>query len=94
MKAKCLYCGNEFYDAQCFFNHTVAHQKSGVNIFPEYDEENMRPSAKMPDCPNCNQDELGMLTPEKVFCYFCSSSWLKENGVWIFCGIGKPKLNV
>jgi hypothetical protein len=61
-------------------------------IFPEYDEVNMRPSAKMPDCPNCNQDELGMLTSEKVFCYFCSSTWLKENGTWVFYGIRDPKL--
>jgi len=30
------------------------------------------PAEKMPDCPSCGEDELGMITPGRAFCYVCA----------------------
>ena len=38
---------------------------------PEWDARNMRPKTKMPDCPACGEDELGMLCETRVYCYMC-----------------------
>lgn len=37
---------------------------------PETDEHGT-PREKMPDCPRCGEDELGMLRPSYAFCYAC-----------------------
>ena len=29
------------------------------------------PLTKMPNCPNCGTDELGMIDKGKAVCYFC-----------------------
>lgn len=42
-----------------------------ISIFPEWDKENMRPKTKMPPCPRCGEDELGMMDKDTVFCYKC-----------------------
>ena len=38
--------------------------------FPELDE-NGTPKEKLPDCPRCEEDELGVIHPELLFCYNC-----------------------
>jgi len=30
------------------------------------------PQEKMPDCPICRKDALGMVTDDEAFCYNCS----------------------
>lgn len=40
-------------------------------VYPEWDTENLCPKTKMPNCPYCEEDELGMLTAGHVFCYAC-----------------------
>lgn len=45
--------------------------------FPKADPEILAryqvatPVSKMPDCDNCGEDELGMLSPDEAFCYQC-----------------------
>lgn len=29
------------------------------------------PKAKMPDCPVCGEDELGVINEKRIFCYRC-----------------------
>ncbi len=41
---------------------------------PKWDEEARRPKSKMPDCPNCLEDELGMINKNRVICYCCNWS--------------------
>lgn len=46
---------------------------------PEWDEKELKPTAKMPNCPRCGEDELGMLHAELTICYACgwkSASWI------------------
>ena len=38
--------------------------------FPELDEWG-RPTAKLPDCPRCGDDELGVIHVCLVLCYRC-----------------------
>jgi len=38
---------------------------------PEWDVEKQRPKTKMPDCPYCKMDELGMVGPNSAICYNC-----------------------
>lgn len=45
---------------------------------PEWDEINMRPTTKMPLCPRCKEDELGMLNKATVFCYNCGLEITKK----------------
>jgi len=44
---------------------------------PEWDFEKMRPKTKMPDCPMCEADELGMINESNIKCYQCglTISW-------------------
>ena len=44
-------------------------------------DENGTPLEKMPNCPRCDADELGMLMPGAAFCYFCHL-WIRNDG-WI-----------
>lgn len=30
------------------------------------------PITKMPNCPNCGEDELGLMQPNEAFCYACT----------------------
>ncbi len=34
-------------------------------------DEHGTPVSKMPDCPNCGEDELGMIRPGFAICYLC-----------------------
>ncbi len=43
--------------------------------WPKWDKENQRPATKMPNCPNCDEDELGMISEHKVICYFCGENF-------------------
>jgi len=46
---------------------------------PEWDETELKPKSKMPDCPRCGEDELGMLHAELTMCYACGfkiGSWI------------------
>jgi len=38
---------------------------------PEWDEKELRPKSKMPNCPRCGEDELGMMHAELTICYAC-----------------------
>lgn len=49
---------------------------------PEWDEKNLRPKTKMPLCPNCNEDELGMLSSTVAKCYNCNYLITKNDGHW------------
>ena len=40
-------------------------------IIPECDEWGV-PLEKMPRCPSCGADELGMQRPGQVLCYMCT----------------------
>ena len=37
---------------------------------PEVDEYGT-PQTKMPNCPNCGEDELGLIWKNEAFCYLC-----------------------
>jgi len=50
----------------------------GSIILPEWDEIEMRPKTKMPNCPNCEEDELGMLKKDEAFCYQCLSIFVRD----------------
>lgn len=41
-----------------------------MDKFPELDEYD-RPIEKLPDCPSCEEDELGVINAGTVLCYFC-----------------------
>lgn len=41
--------------------------------FPELDEWG-RPRAKLPDCPRCGEDELGVVHEGLLKCYLCGWS--------------------
>lgn len=38
---------------------------------PEVDEWGV-PLSKMPDCPQCGEDELGLIETDRAFCYQCN----------------------
>jgi len=44
---------------------------SGKVKIPEWDSLEFRPKTKMPNCPNCDEDELGMLSQWYTLCYNC-----------------------
>jgi hypothetical protein len=46
---------------------------------PEWDSENLRPKTKMPNCPTCGEDELGMLTENMAYCYCCHANILSKD---------------
>ena len=46
--------------------------------FPEVDEWGT-PLTKMPDCPRCGEDELGLIHPGFMMCYLCGWKQHKEN---------------
>jgi ribosomal protein L37AE/L43A len=49
--------------------------KTYIHIeIPEWDEVNKRPASKMPDCPVCAKDELGMISKGYILCYGCGLS--------------------
>jgi hypothetical protein len=39
---------------------------------PAWDKDCLRPATKMPDCPRCGEDELGMFSENWAICYACS----------------------
>jgi len=43
--------------------------------FPELDEYNT-PKEKLPNCPNCGEDELGVIHERYMMCYACK--WRME----------------
>lgn len=45
---------------------------------PEWDDKNMRPKSKMLNCPNCEEDELGMLYEGEAICYKCNSKFIQS----------------
>lgn len=47
---------------------------------PETDEWGT-PLTKMPDCPRCGDDELGLIHPDFVLCYKCGWNQYREGGV-------------
>jgi DNA-directed RNA polymerase subunit RPC12/RpoP len=46
------------------------------------------PIAKMPNCPVCDEDELGMMQPGSAFCYRCGAEIADYN--W---GQNRPQAN-
>lgn len=56
---------------------------------PEWDEKEQRPESKMPICPRCDRDELGMIHAYLTVCYWCGlqiCTWIDNRtaaGNWI-----------
>ncbi len=42
--------------------------------------EHATPLSKMPNCPNCGEDELGMLTADRATCYCCNCVVIRAVG--------------
>ena len=39
------------------------------------------PLEKLPNCPRCGEDELGMITKDYIMCYVCGfEAWNKRSG--------------
>jgi len=49
-----------------------------IHDWPEADEWGT-PKEKMPDCPKCGADELGLIRPEYILCYCCGFEAWKES---------------
>lgn len=50
---------------------------------PEVDQWGI-PKEKMPHCPGCGEDELGLLEPDRAICYRCSASIVRyQDGISI-----------
>lgn len=47
------------------------------NILEDLDEWG-RPKKKLPDCPFCAEDELGVVYEGKILCYYCGFSLMLE----------------
>lgn len=45
--------------------------------FPKLDEWGT-PKEKLPDCPRCGEDELGVIHPGYLLCYACGWELWKE----------------
>jgi hypothetical protein len=45
--------------------------------FPKLDDWG-RPVEKLPDCPRCGEDELGVINPACLFCYACGWELWRE----------------
>ena len=44
--------------------------------FPELDEWGT-PTEKLPNCPRCGEDELGVINATRVMCYWCSWEYFR-----------------
>ena len=55
-----------------------AHQ-AAIEPWPEYDYDKMRPKKKLPDCPKCGEDELGMINTNYIFCYNCTTDYSRSS---------------
>lgn len=51
---------------------------------PKSDEYGI-PVSKMPNCPKCGEDELGMIHPMYAICYACGTDFHK----FVYCGVGE-----
>lgn len=65
----------------------VVRNQRGVNVadkltidFPAVDEWGT-PLTKMPDCPRCGEDELGLIHPDFAVCYHCGFNCHREGGL-------------
>lgn len=47
---------------------------------PDCDRDGV-PKQKMPNCPNCGEDELGMVNPGEAFCYRCNKTFLQAASI-------------
>lgn len=47
--------------------------------FPQLDEWGL-PRAKLPDCPRCGEDELGVIHEGLVLCYRCGWELWRDPG--------------
>jgi hypothetical protein len=67
----CKYCR-----CRCHTDSAIRHFRAccvnprGFDDFPALDE-NGTPTAKLPPCPLCDEDELGVINPDTVLCYKC-----------------------
>lgn len=54
----------------------------GIFLFPEWGNENLRPKTKLFNCPKCSNDELLMLTEDRIVCHTCNFEAIKlKNGM-------------
>jgi len=62
------------------------NQKKAAELFqraiervnwPECNEWGV-PKEKMPDCPFCGLDELGLIHDDEILCYYCGVKFYKE----------------
>ena len=42
-----------------------------IPFLPTWSVLDSKPESKMPDCPNCEEDELGMICKDYAICYRC-----------------------
>ena len=55
---------------------------TGFLKFPDLDE-NGTPTTKLPNCPYCGEDELGVINPEQVLCYKCGWRLVRGDSIGV-----------
>lgn len=58
-------------EAQSEKEPPIAVEKQRGVILPIVDKETLTPNYKMPDCPNCGEDELLMVGVDEAECLKC-----------------------
>ena len=61
----------ELYDSIIKNHPDLKNRMIVKESFPEYDKKEKRPVSKLPNCPQCNRDELYMLDSDSIHCYSC-----------------------
>lgn len=76
---QCNHGGVKAWCPVCKSMPTLKRKKKEETIkFPEWNEIEMKPKFKMPNCPICGQDELGMINENLVICYNCDFKQTKQ----------------
>jgi ribosomal protein L37AE/L43A len=75
---QCNHGGVKAWCPVCKSMPTLKHKKKTIK-FPEWDEIEMKPKSKMPNCPICGEDELSMINKDLVVCNNCNFKQIKFN---------------
>lgn len=51
--------------------------RAGIKL-PTAIDEYGTPKTKMPSCPLCDHDELGLIQPDMAYCYACGLTVLRD----------------
>lgn len=54
------------------------HESDFVNFVLPIVDENGTPKTKMPNCPRCGEDELGMIQSDVAVCNWCDVTILRK----------------